>query len=168
MTLNTNYVVKYGDLIDTTVDRLASICNNIDAYSSNVPSIYRTNGSQTLASASISGTTMSGQSGTASVARRAHTAVVNGVNIDALMVVVAKSTLRSQLLSFAQSSGIATKFDEVMSTKALMHFFNVLASFISARVVLIHSPYTNVSGFIFYNGGNVTYPTVTTQTYTPT
>lgn len=48
MTLNTNYVVKYGDLIDTTVDRLASICNNIDAYSSNVPSIYRTNGSQPL------------------------------------------------------------------------------------------------------------------------
>ena len=48
MTLNKNYIVKYGDLIDTTVDRIASICNNIDTYSSSVPSIYKHNGSQTL------------------------------------------------------------------------------------------------------------------------
>ena len=49
-----------------------------------------------------------------------------------------------------------------------MQFFNNVASFIAARVFLVHSAFENTRGVVMYNGGNVSYPAVSLTTYTPT
>lgn len=163
MTVGSEYIITYKDLVDYAVNKIKASCHNIDAFHSSVPAQYKNGSVVTKASKYWSRTAHD-----RGVQWRAeHTSTIKATTSDGTLAVVPSATVTSQLNEFMQSRGLLTKEDTVMSFKTIINFFNNLSAFMSVKLWHIYSPVQGTRGIIFYNSGAVTYPTVSTNIYTP-
>lgn len=163
MTVGSEYIITYKDLVDYAVNKIKASCHNIDAFSSIVPEQYKNGSVITKASKYWPRT-----SHPWGVQWRAeHTSTIKATTSDSALAVVPLATVTSQINEFMQSRGLLTKEDTVMSFKTIINFFNNLSAFMSVKLWHIYSPVQGTRGIIFYNSGAVTYPTVSTSTYNP-
>lgn len=160
MTLATNDVITYGDLVNYALTKIKSMCHNIGSFSSSVPAQYRTGGGEKqIASATVA------KSGSARPQYAAY--MYAGVD-DAVLTTVAESTVTNEFNSFLASRGINAKADTVVTFKLLTNFFANMAAFISAHTWIIYNPLIGTRGITFYHAGTVTYPSVSIPLHTPT
>ena len=168
MAIASNYVFTYGEIVSKTLEKIKAKCHNIDSFSNEVPALYKNGSSVTIATTSIP---ESKQPWPPITWRDPSSATLTGTVSDPLLTVVSSSTVSTQLNNYLMNVGITQKTDEVMSTKALMQFFNHLASFMAAKLVYVHSAYLlntfGARGLVFYNASNTNFPTVSLSTYTP-
>ena len=83
------------------------------------------------------------------------------VNANTALNVVSTSTIQSQWNLFLQERGLLSRTDRVVTTKGLMTFYNSIASFMAARIVIVSSSYGTTVRQFFYNGTNgLGYPAV--------
>lgn len=162
MTVGSEYIITYKDLVDYAVNKIKASCHNIDAFHISVPAQYKNGSVVTKASKYWSRTTQNGNTH-----RSEHTSTINATTSDGALAVVPLATVTSQLNEFMQSRGLLTKEDTVMSFKTIINFFNNLSAFMSVKLWHVYSPVQGTRGIIFYNSGAVTYPAVSTNIYTP-
>ena len=156
MTVGTNRIITFGDLVAWSKDMIKGLCKNIDAFANDVPAQYRNGSVVTRASKSFSRT-----NGNNNVTwRTAYTSILRSTTGDGSLVVVPSATVNSDLESFFSSRGLNTKTNTVMSTKAIINFFNNMASFMSVKLWHIYCPHEGNTSIIFYNPNAVTYPAV--------
>ncbi len=155
MAINPNNICTFGDLIEYAKEQIMTKCHNIDAYSSNVPALYK-NGTVDLKTASV-GVLYYGTSGNFRPApsnphRAAYTARTRvSSSADTLLKIVPSSVVESDLLAFMDNRGLSAKFDSVLSFKAVINFFQNLSAFMEYRIVEVFSPYSGVTGIFFYH-----------------
>lgn len=165
MTLATNDVITYKDLIDYALTKVKSICHNIGAYSSSVPAQYRTSSVENLVRSQAIPATVKVKTGH----RPNFTAYMYvGTVPDSALAVVSEATVNNDFNSFMTSRGVSAKPDTVVTFKLLTNFFANLAAFISARTWLIYNPMVGTRGIVFYHSGSVTYPAVSVPMHSPT
>lgn len=164
MTVGSEYIITYKDLVDYAVNKIKASCHNIDAFSSDVPAQYK-NGSVVTKASKYWSRTQNSYNG--NTYRSEHTSTIKATTSDTSLAIVSTETVTSQINEFMQSRGLLTKNDTVMSFKAIINFFNNLSAFMSVKLAHIYSPVQGTRGIIFYNSGNVTYPEVSTTIYTP-
>lgn len=157
------YDIVYEDLVNEIINKIKSICVNINSYSSSVRDNFKNGKTFTIASKSY----------TASGSRTAHTKTVTAKVQDDMCAVVPESKIREQFEQFLIDRGIAVtnkKGKEVISMKSMMNFYANVATFITSRIVFMtnvfkpendDAPQTKLR---FYNQGNVSYNTVSIGT----
>jgi hypothetical protein len=143
MTIATNQVIVYQDLLDFVLTNLKAKCSNIDTFASNVPVSLRNGSSYVLASTP-------GGKGTVTA-----TGTVN----DSLLVTVPTATVEQQLNDFLIARGIKNKPDRVVAFKDIMNFYNNIASFLATKLMFVSNSFGSGT-FIFYNSANNSYPSV--------
>ncbi len=156
MTIATNSIITYADLVAKALQLIKSRCHNIDAFNSSVPSTLKNGASWTISSASVSHrVSSSGKQSTAT-----HTLSTTGAVSDSTLVVVTSATVESQLNSFLTSRGIYQSPTEPVTFKGIVNFFNNLSSFMSAKIMFVTNSF-GAGTFVFYNSAGSTYPTAT-------
>ena len=143
MTIATNQVIVYQDLLDFVLANLKAKCSNIDTFASNVPVSLRNGSSYVLASTP-------GGNGTVTA-----TGTVN----DGLLVTVSSATVEQQLNDFLVARGIKNKPDRVVAFKDIMNFYNNIASFLATKLMFVSNSFGSGT-FIFYNSANTSFPSV--------
>ena len=149
MTIQKGQLIVYQDLINYTLNHIKSKCSNIDAFASNVPSSLKNGSSYTISSRSIA----------AQANSPAHTVSAKGQVSDSQMAVVSSTTVTNEINSFLSSRGINMNPNDIVNFKDIMNFYNNIASFLSAKLMLVSNSF-NSGVFIFYNNAAVTYPSV--------
>jgi len=153
MAIQKENLIVYSELLDYALNNISKRCSNIGQFASNVPMQLKNGSSWTVGSYK---TTSSGKRAAGNTLKAVAT-----VN-DSLLNVVSEETVRSQLLEFMASRGIASKEKEKISFKSILNFYNNLASFISAKLIYITNSYGSGS-FVYYNPNSVSYPVVNTS-----
>ena len=143
MTIATNQVIVYQDLLDFVLTNLKAKCSNIDTFASNVPVSLRNGSSYVLASTPVGNGTVTA------------TGTVN----DSLLVTVPTATVEQQLNDFLIARGIKNKPDRVVAFKDIMNFYNNIASFLATKLMFVSNSFGSGT-FIFYNSANNSYPSV--------
>lgn len=156
MTLATDNIITYSDLIDKTLELIKSRCQNIDAFASSVPSTLKNGASWTLSTATVSHRVSS--SGKQSSAN--HTLTTTATVSDSTLVTVTSDTVKSQLNSFLTSRGIYQTPDEHVSFKGIVNFYNNVSSFMAAKIMFVTNSF-GAGTFVFYNSSGSTYPSCT-------
>ena len=145
MTIGSNYIIKFQDLLDFATDKIKGIAKNIDKFASDVPAQYKNGQTFTLLSSTP------------------HSLVAKVV--DSSLVVVPLTTVQNELKTFLTDRGLYAKTDTVMSFKNIVNFFNNLSVFMTSKLWYIYSPHTGNRNIIFYNPNKVTYDDIE-NTYT--
>ena len=143
MTIATNQVIVYQDLLDFVLTNLKAKCSNIDTFASNVPVSLRNGSSYVLASTPV----------------RKGTVTATGTVNDSLLVTVPTATVEQQLNDFLIARGIKNKPDRVVAFKDIMNFYNNIASFLATKLMFVSNSFGSGT-FIFYNSANNSYPSV--------
>ena len=141
MAIQTGQRITYGDLINGVYDKIISTCDNIGGYSSS--SSLRPGHSYTRSYNNHAGDKSTGVSMTATMYGSSYLSTVSS------------STVRSQLDSFFQSRGLASKAGEYITTRGMINFYANLAAFLSAKLVRVVSSYDGASAIYYYSGGYV-------------
>lgn len=141
MAIATQQVITYADLVNSVVNKIASYCQNVDGYSSSVPSELKPGYSYRLQWTNYANATFTVQS-------------------SEYLNTVSKSTIISQLNSFLASRGLSNKAGTIVTIKGMMNFYANVAVFLGCRIVTISSNKTTTT-CLFYYSGSVTYPSVT-------
>lgn len=166
MTVGSNNIVTYSDLVNSAIVKIKALCHNIDSFSTHVPNQYKT-GYTVVKARKYFPETKGGEHGGIKIWRTGHTSYIRAITNDAHLVVVSSATVENDINNFMTSRGMKAKSDTVMSFKAIINFFNNLSAFISIKTFYVYSPVQGTQGIVFYNKDSVTYPTVSMPTYTP-
>ena len=134
MTIGSNYIIKFQDLLDFATDKIKGIAKNIDNFASDVPAQYKNGQTVTLLSGSP------------------HSLLAK--TVDPSLVVVPLTTVQDDLKTFLTDRGLYARTDTVMSFKNTVNFFNNLSVFMAAKLWYIYSPHTGNRNIIFYNPNN--------------
>lgn len=157
MTIKTGQKIVYKDLIDDVYNKILSTCCNIGSFKNGIPSSMK-NGSTYIISSNTVGSS---------------TYKVSATVNDDVMVVVQKETVKTQLDQFLADRGIKSKENEVITFKGMMNFYNNIASFFAAKLILVETSFGNDGAFLFYNAKETNYTSVsaipmTDVDFTPT
>lgn len=163
MAIETNYEITYEDLINESLERVQSVCVNVETWSSSVPALLKNGTSETIKSFEVEAETylVNKYSHTGWV-NKAHTSTVDAIVDDNVLSLVSKSTIRQQLEDFLASRGVKVQSNETVTFKNMMAFYNNLASFLSTKLIYVTSLYVS-STCLFYDQYSTNYPSVTLQ-----
>ena len=138
--ITTGQVITYADLVNSVVNKIASYCQNVDGYSSEVPAELKPGHSYSLQWTNVANATFTLQN-------------------SAYLNTVSKATILSQLNSFLASRGLSNKAGTIVTIKGMMNFYANIAVFLGCRIVTISSNQTSKT-CLFYYSGSITYPSV--------
>lgn len=145
--------IKYIDLYNQTLGDIISKVSNINdadpnSYPASVPSVWRYNYSNKVTHDIT--------------ARQKHGSEKNNcftlysiVNSTAVPITTTQK-IKDDFNAYMKSRGLDVGTDKLISTKMLLHFYNSVSAFVTARLVLVSSQLTNEKK-ICYKTGSVSY-----------
>ena len=153
MSLNTNSIITYADLLTYTLDTIKARCHNIDSWNASVPAQLKNGTSWTLSSANVSHTVYDRTTAT-------HTLSTTATVSDAVCSLTTSSVVQQQLNDYLNTKGVYQNPNEPVTFKGMINFYNVVSSFMSAKIWLVTNSF-GAGTFVFYNPNGSTYPSVT-------
>ena len=122
-----NYTTTYQQLRTQLMAYIKAACNNINSYSSNVSSLMKVGGSQTICSYPFDG---GGKS-------QGTIHIIANTDASSVINVVSESTVQSQLDSFMNDNGIPT--NSTLDASGIIVFWSVAAAFCTNKMVFVVS-----------------------------
>ena len=111
MTIKENKVILYSDLINNAVDKIVSLCHNVDRT---IPDYFKLNNSETILN-------------------NGKVTITNILKTQP-PVRISRSIVESELKDFLAKRGILQNDDEVVSAKTLLNFSGNFSSFVAIHV----------------------------------
>ena len=161
MALVKGQVITYQDLVDATIKQIVSICQNVNNLNS-VPAELRNGYAYTSGYNTVNTKGVTAWKYNKFFPVAVQTSVTFRLNDAFLSQVVSESTIRSQLESFLQSRGIATKSDTVMTIRGIVNFMANAAAFMQCKVVTVTHNGTNLTAN-FYDANGNSFPSVVSE-----
>lgn len=155
MAIAPNSTITYGDLIQQVLNHIFAVCQNIDTLK-NIPSGF------------ITGTYNPNIFHWTEMVTNPHCGMCHhapGESLQNRWIVgtvisgieaIPKQRVINQFNAFITQRGIASRVNQLVSTKGLLHFYNTVSSFYTERVCIMTASGVNKK-VIFYYDGSVTY-----------
>lgn len=158
MALQTNYTCTYAELRDFALQQIKAKCKNIDSITAsisvnntitkNIP----TNGSVGDGVAHLSAFGNAYYGGARGGGRRAYDmSFYIKLNTDSFLTTpVPTSTVENEFDTYMNDRGMKDREDTVLSFKAMLNFFQNVASFMHVKIVQLYSPHQANNKTVFY------------------
>ena len=162
----------YGDLNNKVLELIQAKCQNIGNLN-NVPAHLKNGASWTVASGTLSHRYSNGGKQDTRNDTVTATATVRDSNLVAVTLGsfvnneanINTNTVAGQLQSYLVSKGVWQLSNEPVSFKGIVNYFNVVSSFISAKIMVVANSFDSASTqAIFYNLNGSTFPATTYNT----
>jgi len=158
MALQTNYTCTYAELKEFALQQIRNKCKNIDTITesinvnSTITKTIPTNGNVGDGVAHLSGFGNAYYGGARGGGRRQYTmSFYIKLNSDSFLTTpVPFSTVESEFNNYMRDRGMEDREDTVLSFKAMLNFFQNVASFMHVKVVQLYSPHQSGNKTVFY------------------
>ena len=123
MAIQTDSIIKYGEIRDLVLSKILSIVKNVGSYTADVPAEMKTDFTQTKTDRKAS--------------------VVVRIDNNTVIPVVTQQTIIDQFNNYLTEKGVSTAENTVMTATSLLNFYNVAAAFVTTKIVMVTSYLTS-------------------------
>lgn len=140
--------ITYKDLIELALNKIYSVCGNIDSIKPTVPKSIINGYSWQV-----------GLNSTVAPAKRGPAQHTEATVTDGIVKVVSSDIVKQQLFKFLQDRGCLSKLNSIITSRGLLVLCNNIGSFICTKVQYVKNPYTE-EGCAIYVDTNNEFPSV--------
>ena len=155
MALRTDNTIQYLDLIKQVKTYIKENCVNIGSYKNGMSACFKPPFTKDIKA------TMTGKATQTAGYKYSYT---TARSTELGLGIVTETQIEEDINNFLASRGIASKAETPVTTKGILNFYNNIASFMSAKLILVTSELAPGEQHIFYKTTGVTYPAVSNLT----
>lgn len=149
MAITPNEQIFWSDIKAACLSAIKSKCCNIDTFMAGLDETYIYGNNVAYTGYADATTTMP-----------YHDVTVTFTNNDEICQLVTSETVEEQLENYLSTTLGADYVSKVSTYRSILNLYDVIAAFISGRVLLVSHPFKNNAGYVFYNSSeSVVYPT---------
>lgn len=149
MAITPNEQIFWSDIKAACLSAIKSKCCNIDTFMAGLDEAYIYGNNVAYTGYADATTTMP-----------YHDVTVTFTNNDEICQLVTSEIVEEQLENYLSTTLGANYVSKVSTYRSILNLYDVIAAFISGRLLLVSHPFKNNAGYVFYNSSeSVVYPT---------